>query len=196
MSFTTSTPVQWFLFPDDREEGEQLLTSKLRSPGETWINAFNFSYMPLVDEVLAAHAAGVKLHLYIDKSQSAIAKLPRKLSKIGLHHFAEGRVQSTVVRALAEAGVEVTIGTSDQGSEFIAHTKGVVVKESDGSYWCWTGSLNFSQSGWRQVNDVAVLESDAFAQHFIARFERLRQFAWTKERRWQVMSAPPAGVTA
>lgn len=192
MSFTIDGPVQWLLFPDDREEGERTLLAKLASPGETWISAFNLSYPPVVDALLAAHARGTPLHIFVDHSQSVIAKLPRELSRVGLHHFAERRLQHTVVGTLAQAGIEVTVGTSDQGTAYIAHTKGVVVAEGD-TYWCWTGSLNFSASGWRQVNDVAVFRSAIFGQRFVARFCRLRAYAWQHERRWQVMAQPPVG---
>ena len=114
----------------------------LLDPGETWIIAYAFTLTDMINDLIAAHNAGLPLHLYLDHSQAIEA------------------VEKPLVQQLVSAGVEVTIGTSPAGSQYICHTKGMVSDPAanGGSLWCWEGSTNFSLS----AGEVCV---DQRAQH-------------------------------
>jgi phosphatidylserine/phosphatidylglycerophosphate/cardiolipin synthase-like enzyme len=169
------TEVRCLLLPDHREYAAGLLAARIRSPGETWLSAYDLTDQPLIDGLIAAHRNKVPVHVYADRRQSATPK------------------QRKAVDQLVDAGVEITIGTSDAGGKYIAHTKGLVVQDDfePTGPWCWSGSANFSDPALSQVNDVFVFHSQPWAAAFIGRFERLRAYAWTVERRWQVMPSEP-----
>jgi len=116
------------------------------------------------------------IHIYLDLSQS------------------RGTAEKPQVQRLIDAGVEVTIGTSPAGLSFITHTKGIVCNDTPVP-WCWEGSVNFSESGWMQVNTAMVFNDKTWRDNFVAQFDTLRDYAWTNERADQLMKAPPSGVT-
>lgn len=175
MSLLIQTEVLCYLLPDDRAAARKLLVARIKSPDETYLDAYDLTDPPLINGLLTAHQAGVPLHVYADRRQSATPK------------------QRVAVERLADAGVEITIGTSDAGGRYIAHTKGLVVLDDfePTGPWCWSGSANFSEPSFSQVNDVFVFHSQPWADRFIDRFKRLRKYAWTSERRWQLMKEPP-----
>ena len=111
--------------------------------------------------------------------------------------YASDKTETPLVQQLVQAGVEVTLGTSPAGSQYICHTKGIVSDAAPGgALWCWEGSTNFSLSAWKQVNTALVFSSQAWRDQFVAQFEALRNYAWANERILQLMSAPPADTGA
>ncbi|HXZ02968.1 MAG TPA: phospholipase D-like domain-containing protein [Stellaceae bacterium] len=181
MPFQIETPVTCYLLPEDGESAEQEFLANLKDPGETWIIAYSFTLVPMIDDLIEAHENHVPLHLYLDHSQSA------------------GKAAKPVIQKLVDAGIEVTIGTSPEGSRYICHTKGMVsdkTPDGKGNLFCWEGSVNFSQSAWHQVNTAMTFSSPKWRDEFVAQFEALRQFAWTHEADMQLMSAPPPGLSA
>lgn len=171
MSFKINTEVTCYLLPADGKIAEQEFLTNLKTPGETWIIAFGFTLAPMIDELIAAHKSGVPLHIYLDHSQSS------------------GVAEKPQVQRLVDAGVEVTIGTSPEGSKYICHTKGVVVEGAPP--WCWEGSVNFSESGWHQVNTAMIFYSKEWRDQFVTQFQLIRKFAWENERNIQVMASQP-----
>ncbi|RNC71324.1 MAG: hypothetical protein ED859_03990 [Desulfuromonadales bacterium] len=148
--------------------------SHLHDPGETWIIASVIGITPLIIELIAAHRKGVPLHLYLDQSHTS------------------GKADRVQVNRLADAGVDVTVGTSLVGTGTLSHTKGVVVNGA--VRWCWAGSVNFSESGWHAVDMAMVFYSPQWYERFVEEFRELRQYAWDHQGRLQVMKQPPAGV--
>jgi phosphatidylserine/phosphatidylglycerophosphate/cardiolipin synthase-like enzyme len=175
MPFQMTATITCYLLPADGTVAEQELLNHISDPGETYIIAFSFTLVPLIDDLISAHQNGVPLHIFLDHSQS------------------EGALQAGQIQRLIDAGIEVTIGTSPAGVQYICHTKGVV--SNDDPVWCWEGSTNFSESAWFQVNTAMVFSSQAWYDNFVAQFEQIRQYAWTNERQFQMMKAPPPGVT-
>jgi len=175
MSFVINTQVTCYLLPGDGAAAKQDFLNHLLDPGETWIIAYAFTLPNMFPDLLNAHAKGIPLHIYLDHSQSV------------------GQTEHPLVQKLVSAGIEVTIGTSPAGSQFICHTKGIVSDPAagGGTLWCWEGSTNFSLSAWQQVNTALVFASPQWRDEFVAQFEALRNFAWTNERNMQLMSAPP-----
>jgi hypothetical protein len=174
MPFQITTKITCYLLPGDGPAAEAEFLHHLADNGEMYITAYAFTLPQMIDQLLANHAAGDLLHLYLDSSQAA------------------GATEKPLVQKLVDAGIEVTIGTSPEGSQYICHTKGIVCL--DRPPWCWEGSVNFSIGGWHQVNTAMVFRSAAWAKAFVDQFQGLRQFAWTNERNLQLMPKPPAGV--
>jgi hypothetical protein len=174
MSFQIETEVTCYLLPGDGPTAETEFLTNLNAGKETWFIAYAFTLVPMIDELLSAKAKGVALHLYLDHSQA-------------VGHYEAGQIQR-----LVDAGAEVTVGTSPVGSQYICHTKGVVIDVDPP--WCWEGSVNFSKQAWDQVNTAMVFESQEWRDQFVQQFIALRDFAWTHERAMQVMSSPPPGV--
>ncbi len=174
MPFQINGPFTAYLLPEDGEIAQREFLKHLSDPGETYIIAFGFTLVPMIDEIIAAHKNGVPIHIYLDHSQSA------------------GTMEAPQVQRLIDAGVEVTIGTSPAGSMYICHTKGIA--SNDNPVWCWEGSVNFSASGWKQVNTAMVFSSQDWYDNFVAQFKAIRQFAWDRERQFQRMQTPPEGV--
>jgi hypothetical protein len=178
MPFQITTTVTCYLLPQDGPQAKSDFLQHLRDPGETWIIAFAFTLTDMINDLITAHKQGIPLHLYLDHSQAIEA------------------LEQPLVQQLASAGVEVTIGTSTAGSQYICHTKGMVSDPaaSGGALWCWEGSTNFSLSAWQQVNTALVFASQQWRDEFVAQFQGLVNFAWTNERSMQMMSAPPPDV--
>ncbi len=172
MSFTFDATIKSYLLPGDGDEAQKDFLAQLNGQGETFLVAYGFTLDAMIGELLAAHAAGIPVHIYLDHTQSA------------------GTAEKPQVQRLVEAGMDVTIGTSPAGSAFICHTKGMVVLDQPDTPYCWSGSVNFSASGWKQVNSVEVFRSKVWADHFLQQFSLLKSFAWTHEQKYQLMAGP------
>lgn len=179
MPFTIDTQITCYLLPGDGTVAQQAFLKNLLDPGETWIIAYAFTLPDMINDLIAAHKKGTPLHLYLDYSQY------------------KDKTETPLVQQLVQAGIEVTVGTSPSGSQYICHTKGIVSDAAPGgSLWCWEGSTNFSLSAWKQVNTALVFSSQQWRDQFVAQFEALRDFAWANERNLQIMSAPPPDTGA
>ncbi len=174
--FTITTSVDCFLLPDDGDAARALFLHHLEDPYEMWIIAYSFTLVPMIDAIITNSQSGPPIHIYLDRSQS------------------KGSAEAPQIKRLVDAGVEVTIGTSPAGTSYITHTKGIVCDDPP-QPWCWEGSVNFSQSGWMQVNTALFFHSQIWRDQFVKQFDALRDFAWTNLRADQLMSAPPKGVT-
>jgi hypothetical protein len=175
MSFQITATVECFLLPDDGAAAQALFLQHLKDPYEMWIVAYSFTLAPMIDEIIANNTATEPIHIYLDASQSA------------------GKYEAPEIAKLVAGGVEVTIGTSPAGSQFICHTKGIVCDDKP-EPWCWEGSTNFSASAWQQVNTVMFFHSQPYRDAFVNQFNHLRYFAWTQERDKQLMKTPPNGA--
>ncbi|WP_167472652.1 phospholipase D-like domain-containing protein [Nocardia arthritidis] len=175
MPFVIDGSVTCYLMPDDHDEAERRFLELVAAPGETWLIAYSFTLATAVDELIAAHGRGVRLHLYLDHSQST------------------GKAEHPVISRLVAAGIEVTIGTSTSGAGYICHSKGLAVDTAAGPQ-CWEGSVNFSSTGWLQVNTAMNFAAADWRDHFVAQFNTLRRYAWTQERDLQLMPQPPADL--
>ena len=170
IQFSPTGPVTAWQFPDDQVAGEEAFLGLLHNPAETWIRAYAFTMKALTDECIAAHQAGVKLHIALDRSQEV------------------GTYEKPEVERLVAAGVETTIATSYAGSKFIAHEKGLFTAAGE----CWEGSTNFSSSAWQQINTALQFDSSPYVEMQVASFNREIQYAWANEKQFQLMSSESA----
>jgi hypothetical protein len=167
------TETDYFL-PEDGPAAEAAFLELLAKPGEAWVSAFGFTLQPLFDEILAADAKGVPIHLLLDHSQAmGHAEAPKvKALAEGLHH---GDLTVT------------TAGINSGAPRQIYHWKGMVVAAADGGEpFCWEGSVNFSGSGWMQGNSARLFRSEAWAAVFVANFTAHRDWARRFEAQFQL----------
>jgi hypothetical protein len=174
--FTITTTVDCYLLPQDGPAARALFLTHLEDPYEMWIIAYSFTLVPMIDEILKNNVVGAPYHIYLDLSQSS------------------GAAEKPEIARLVAAGVEVTLGTSPEGTSYITHSKGITCLDKP-IPWCWEGSVNFSATGWMQVNTAMFFHSQEWHDAFVAQFESLRDYAWTNLRGDQLMSEPPKGVT-
>jgi hypothetical protein len=174
--FAITTTIDCYLLPEDGAAARALFLQHLEDPYEMWIVAYSFTLVPMIDEIIKNSTGGAPIHIYLDLSQSS------------------GAEEKPEVARLVAAGVEVTLGTSPAGTSYITHTKGVTCSDVP-QPWCWEGSVNFSASGWLQVNTAMFFHSQPWHQAFVAQFDQLRDYAWTNLRSVQLMKEPPPGVT-
>jgi hypothetical protein len=174
MPFKITTEVDCYLLPQDGAQARSTFLQHLRDPNEMYIIAYAFTLEPMIEEFLA-DAPDDRLHIYLDYSES------------------RSKAEASNLKKLISAGIEITIGTSTAGRKFICHTKGIVCNDVPLA-WSWEGSVNFSESGWQQVNTAMLFHSQAYYDAFSRQFLNLRYFAWTQERDLQLMSKPPAGA--
>ncbi len=170
-------PMTAYLLPEAGPDARQDFLSLLHSPGETWISAYGFTLQEMFEEIKAADANGIPVHILLDHTQ------------------ATGHAEAPLVKDLAGSLVhgDVTITTAGIGSaskSAIWHCKGMVVAPVDGGEaHCWSGSVNFSASGWDQGNHAFRFRCDAWATAYIAQFLRHRQYAREFEPQYQVVTA-------
>lgn len=162
-----------FFLPDDGDAAKSQFLQLLHSPGETWVSAYGFSLAELVEEIKAADANGVLIHLLLDHTQAC------------------GPTEKAIVQDLAATlqHGDITITTAGQGSHQatqIHHWKSLVVDALDGGEpWCWRGSVNFSPSGFNQGNEASCFRSAIWAGKFIAVFDEHRAWARLHEAQYQ-----------
>lgn len=174
MPFPITTTVDVYLLPGDGEAARKTFLQHLADPHEMYIIAYAFTLEPMIQQFLS-DAPDANLHIYIDHSEEVTT------------------TEKPLIQKLVDAGIEVTVGTSTAGTEFICHTKGIVCNDVPSAF-CWEGSTNFSESAWSQVNTALLFNSQEYYDAFVNQFLNLRYFAWTKERAMQVMKEPPDGA--
>lgn len=172
MSVTTTItgPVTVWQFPDDQKLGRMAFLSRLHTRAELWLRAYALTMPEVSTALIDAHNAGLVRHVAVDHSQ------------VMMDH-----TQAALVKGLVAAGVEVTVSTSYAGGDYIAHEK--TCCDARGNVF--TGSTNWSESAWRQINCSLQFNSPGFVTQFRASFERQVAYAWTHERPFQLMAAPP-----
>lgn len=175
MSFViTPSSLKAYQFPDDADEGRSDFLGWFKDPNETWLRAYGFTMPDLVAEIIDAHKNGTPIHVLLDHTQEV------------------GHFEHPLAVELVQAGVETTVCTSYAGSKYIAHEKGFVTSMAD----CWEGSVNFSSTGWEQINSAFAFNSPVWRDHFVASFVKNVKYAWANERAMQLMSTPPAYAVA
>jgi hypothetical protein len=162
-----------YFLPEDGQQAEAIFLALLNNPGETWISAFGFTLQPMFDDIKKADAAGVKIHLLLDHSQST------------------GRAEAPKVKDLVQSlkNGDVTITTAGVNSgkpSEIWHWKGMVVSQPQGAPDCWEGSTNFSESAWSQGNSARVFSNQTWADVFVKQLEAHRAWAQANEPQYQL----------
>lgn len=127
------------------------------------IDVYGFTYVPLMDELIAAHKAGVAVNVVADHSQ------------------AEGTAEKPQLQRLVDAGIDVLIGTSSRGA--IDHSKYIVI---DGAIVGF-GSFNFSASAESQDNTFSIRSDAGLVAAFLANWQRVHDDAYGKHPEWQLV---------
>jgi hypothetical protein len=162
-----------YFLPDDAAPAQVQLLADAASAAEKWIICYGLNWLPLVEALCASQRAGHAVHVYADRSSAKQTWEQRPLAM------------------LADAGVDLTIGTSTTSTGCICHTKGLVVvpTEPGQSASCWEGSTNFTAAAWKEVNTALQFNSDAWATAFRTQFAKLAAYAWSREKTYQLWPA-------
>jgi hypothetical protein len=175
MLVTNLPSTTWWAFPEDQVAGKEAFLGQWKDPVESWIRAYAFTQRELANALLQAASEKTPQHIAADRSQTV-----------------ENKEQLTLLKECAEHPfIDVTILTSTEGTDYIAHSKTTV--GSDGRYWM--GSWNFSESASRQVNHAIQGASAPIRDAVIAQFQTDVKWAWLHEKGFQITGTPPPGVT-
>ena len=170
----TLTNTKAWQFPEDAVPGEAAFLAHWDKPVETYVRAYAFTMKHLTEALIEA-AKTAPQHVYADHTEST------------------SEAQLACLHPLLESpGIDVTIGTSPAGQAFIAHTKAYAAVNGD----FWEGSVNFSYSGWKQVNTAFQGNCSEWTDMIIQSFHRDVNYAWTNEKSIQIASAPPSYFVA
>ncbi len=170
-----------FLLPEDGPLAHATFLSLLRNPHPTWISAYALTDGALLEEIRQADARGVEVHLLLDHTQST------------------GHTEAPAIQALHETlqHGDITITTAGDGSTStgaIHHEKCMVVEDPEGEPFVWTGSINFSQSGWLQGNQAVLFRSREAADAILTQFKRHQ--TWAREHQAQYQLPPSSAAPA
>lgn len=124
---------------------------------------------PLIDILLAKHAAGVEIGLILDHTQAA------------------GKAERGDVARLVAAGVPLLIGTSPVHGQ-ILHSKFAVRDEASVEFGSWNYSLSASQ----QSNTMTFISDAPYAAAFLHHYHRLHAFILLHDMVMQPSGATPA----
>lgn len=150
---------------DDPDPAQLLVDNVNGARSEILIDIYGFTYGPLMDALIAAHARGVAVHIVADHTQ------------------AEGLAEKPQLQRLVDAGIDLVIGTSSRGG--IDHSKYLV---ADRAIVCF-GSFNFSESALAQDNTVTETNDGMMVAVFAANWQRVHDDAAGKHPEWQLVAA-------
>jgi phosphatidylserine/phosphatidylglycerophosphate/cardiolipin synthase-like enzyme len=130
------------------------------------IDVYGFTFIPLMDALIAKHQAGITVNVVADHSQ------------------AEGTAELPQLQRLVNAGIDVLIGTSSRGA--IDHSKYIVIDSLVVGY----GSFNFSLSAESQDNTFSIRSDQGLVQAFLRNWQRVHDDAFGKHPEWQLSPKP------
>ena len=131
------------------------------------VGIYGYAWKELSDALIAKHSEGVAVRIVFDRTQSA------------------GLGERDLVEEVLAAGIECYIGTSPRHA--IRHTKDLVVDGIAGEM----GSLNYSDSGFKQNNTVEVFYDAGLAQYIISDLEDNIKWLVANEPQWNTPPGHP-----
>lgn len=153
--------------PDDDCEGQTVAFAE-GATASFHVNAYGFSYAPLMDALIAAHGRGVHVACLCDHTQAA------------------GRSERPQLQRLVDAGIEVVITASRTGA--IDHEK-VLIRDGElgaahPSSCVLFGSFNFSLSAQQQDNYIALRNDAGLVARYLANWQEI--YAQPRHPDWQL----------
>lgn len=134
------------------------------------VGIYGFAWKPLVDLLIQKHKDGVKVRIVLDRTQAG------------------GVGEREYIQEIVDAGIEHYIGTSEQHQ--IRHTKNIIVDGTHGE----CGSLNYSESGFRQNNTVELFTDIALAKFTTDDLEENIAWLVANEPQYQQLFKEPAAL--
>ena len=131
------------------------------------IGIYGYAWKELSAALIKKHEAGVKVRIVFDRTQAG------------------GLGERDLVAEVIAAGIECYVGTSPRHA--IRHTKDLVVDGIAGEM----GSLNYSESGFKQNNTVEIFYDAGLAQYIIADLEDNIKFLVEQEPQWNTPVGHP-----
>ena len=137
-----------YFSPDDALD-QALLDLVKSATSSIRIADYSFNLIPLVDDLIAKHEAGVDVKLVLDRSQAG------------------GKTERLQLNRLEQAGVPFVEGTSEKHR--IMHNKFCVVDNE----WVLAGSYNFTSLAESENNYFDIEHSPERAQVFLTQWQKL-----------------------
>jgi phosphatidylserine/phosphatidylglycerophosphate/cardiolipin synthase-like enzyme len=147
---------------DEPDPATMILGMVNAATNEVLIDIYGFTYVPLMDALIAAHQRSVAVRVIADHSQ------------------AEGKYELPQLQRLVNAGIPVLITVSARGN--IDHSKYLVVDRAAVGF----GSFNFSQSALAQDNTFTETNDIAMVQRFVANWQQVYDDGVGKHPDWQL----------
>jgi hypothetical protein len=156
-----------YFLPDDSAAAQMAFLGAaggLAKGDEIFMMAYSFTWLPLMDALAKDEAAGAKVHLLLDRSESST---PAEKKAIAL---------LTPVLPITDLTLTTAGSPSKKPSE-IFHWKAFVVLHKDGTATCWEGSVNFTASGWLEGNSARLFVDKDWAVMFVKYFAEHKAWA-------------------
>jgi phosphatidylserine/phosphatidylglycerophosphate/cardiolipin synthase-like enzyme len=168
--FTTARPpierIQRYYRAPGHDIKTPLLALAAQAQRTIDIEIYGFALPCLVDALIAAKNRGVRVRILFDRVQAG------------------GPGERDLVREIADAGIEHWIGSSPDRQ--IRHSKVMIV---DGE-WAEMGSLNYSESAFKQNNTVIIMRDAEIAADLTADWEENKAWLLANEPQYQAAAQP------
>src|ERR1017187_510830 len=175
MPTTVTVPTTWYSLPREGAEAQADFLALLALPVETYVMAFTLTLAPAVSALEALAAAGVPVHVLLDRSQALMA-------------YETPKVRAFMQAMPAGSVVLTTAGPDSPRPSVIEHRKSLC-KMTTPLPTLWKGSANFTAEGFDEGNECSCCQSAEMAAEFISDFE-LR--TWALAHVDQTLPAGPA----
>jgi hypothetical protein len=162
MPTTVTVPTTWYSLPREGAEAQADFLALLALPVETYVMAFTLTLAPAVSALEALAAAGVPVHVLLDRSQALMA-------------YETPKVRAFMQAMPAGSVVLTTAGPDSPRPSVIEHRKSLC-KMTTPLPTLWKGSANFTAEGFDEGNECSCCQSAEMAAEFISDFE-LRTWA-------------------
>jgi hypothetical protein len=178
MPTTVTVPTTWYSLPREGAQAQADFLALLALPVETFVMAFTLTLAPALASLEALAAAGVPVHVLLDRSQALMAYETPKVR--------------TFIAAMPPGSVVLTTAGGDSPRPTVIMHRKSLVKLTAPLPTFWSGSANFTAEGFNEGNECACCQSADLAAEFVADFQALE--AWALAHVDQTLPAVPAGM--
>lgn len=162
---------------DNPDPASMLLEMVKSATSSVHIDIYGFTYVPLMNELIAAHQRGVKVLVVADHSQSTYPP------------------DQKVLQDLINAQIDVLVANSSRGN--IDHSKYLIVDAdlpAGSPTTCVAfGSFNFTFSALAQDNTLTKTNDSLMVAQFLANWQRVHDDASGKNLEWQITAKTGEG---
>lgn len=162
-----------YFLPEDGPIAKQDFLSIFDGAIEIYLADYGFNMPEAKDKLIALDKVGCRNHLLLDMIQCS-GSHQRAMVQEMINEFTNGEVTITTAGAPSP-----TLGA-------IWHWKTVVAIYADKQPMIFSGSVNFTTSGWVQGNSARMFSSKEWVDAFVAIFKSHRQWALDHRPQYQL----------
>ena len=178
MPLTVTVPTTWYSLPREGAQAQADFLALLALPVETYVMAFTLTLAPALAALEALAAAGVPVHVLLDRSQCLMC-------------YETPKVRAFMAAMPAGSVVLTTAGPDSPRPSVIMHRKSAC-KLTTPVPTLWKGSANPTAEGFMEGNECACCQSAELAAEFVADFAALE--TWALAHVDQTLPAVPAAL--